>query len=235
MPLWFLCTISLLIVLDATLLRHLEPSTHYQHPAYAAFSTNSRQSISGSLCQRASRRADGEMLTRMSAIVKCCRCKCKAVVGLWLCHLPLQCPRKTTSVKLCPKNPYPKELYFRRSHSEHTRSHHKNSATHNVWSRALALLISYICISRGCRSNQVEHCVTEAHASFTNIVTAAACPPLKPNPPSKLTVKAQFFWEQEARVSEQTTKYALYYKATDNAESSIKLQKFLLRFAVFSA
>ena len=31
---------------------------------------------------------------------------------------------------------------------------------------------------------------------------AAACPPLKPNPPSKLTVKAQFLCEQETRVSQ---------------------------------
>ena len=64
---------------------------------------------------------------------------------------------------------------------------------------------------------------------------AAACPPLKSNPASNLTVKAKILCEQAGRVSEPTTKYAFHYKATGNAEASIKLQKFLQRFAVFSA
>ena len=55
---------------------------------------------------------------------------------------------------------------------------------------------------------------------------AASCPPLKSNPPSKLTVKAQILCEQAARVSQQTTKYALYCKATNNVDSSIKFQNF---------
>ena len=65
--------------------------------------------------------------------------------------------------------------------------------------------------------------------------SAAACPPLKSNPPSKLTVKAQFLCEQEARVSRQTTQHTTYSKATENVDFCIKFRKFLQRFAVFSA
>ena len=64
---------------------------------------------------------------------------------------------------------------------------------------------------------------------------AAAFSPLQANPPSKLTVKAQVLCEQTACVLQQTIKYALYCKATDNVDSSIKFQKFLQRFAVFPA
>ena len=66
------------------------------------------------------------------------------------------------------------------------------------------------------------------------LAAAAACSPLQANPPSKSTAKAQVLCEQRARVLQQTTKYALYCKATDNVDSSIKFQKFLQRFAVFS-
>ena len=65
--------------------------------------------------------------------------------------------------------------------------------------------------------------------------SAAACPPLNSNPPSKTAVKAQVLCEQATRVSRQTTQHTIYSKATENVDSSIKFRKFLQRFAVFSA
>ena len=59
---------------------------------------------------------------------------------------------------------------------------------------------------------------------FAHHLTARSS--LRANPPSKSTVKAQFFGEQAARVSRQATRYALYCEATDNIDSSIKFQKF---------
>ena len=43
---------------------------------------------------------------------------------------------------------------------------------------------------------------------------AAACPPLRSNPPSKMAVKTQVLCKQAARVSRQTTQHTIYSKAT---------------------
>ena len=74
------------------------------------------------------------------------------------------------------------------------------------------------------RAGGLESCRHRRMALVINIATARS--PLRANPPSKSTVKAQFFGEQAARVSRQATRYALYCEATDNIDSSIKFQKF---------
>ena len=56
---------------------------------------------------------------------------------------------------------------------------------------------------------------------------AAACPPLRSNPPSKTVVKVKVLCEKAARVSRQTTQHTIYSKATENADSSAKFRKFL--------
>ena len=71
------------------------------------------------------------------------------------------------------------------------------------------------------------------NADLTVLHSAVAI--ISANPSSKSAVKSQILCEQTARILRQTTKYALYCKATNNVDTSIKFQKFLQRFAVFFA
>ena len=103
---------------------------------------------------------------------------------------------------------------------------------------ALCIIILSLCMielswtSTACRDT--GQCIGDGtNADLTILHSALA---IISEPAIKLDNKiTQVLCEQTTRISWETTKYALYCKATDNVGASIKFQKFLQPFAVFLA